>query len=413
MSLSFRSLNPVLRPREVSLVLAAMAFGTSAAQAQDFYFVPDVNLRAEHHTNLELNINPTADESTQGYIADVAATFGWRGPRGRTEIMPRLQFQEFPEREDLASTNQYLNLRSNYSTLKGQWGLVARYDVKDDYNAQSAPAGFDEFDPEDPVVDESGRIVLLSEQRTRVQVRPSYTHKFTERFGAQVSAVYQTVDFDVEGTLSRVNYEYVQGDAGLLWGLGPLTELATNVYTSKYQADDGSNYTYGVGGEFELEHRWTQTVRGTAAVWFENSEVDEAGVIDKGTFWGFNFGVVTQGEVSQLRATLGRDLSPTGSGSRSMIDEVRVQYDRNFTQRWQWITALRAFRTEAQGDNVSSNNNRDYARAETELRWRITPTWYVGGGYTYAWQEYETSIDSQSESIYILKVGYLGLPPQR
>jgi hypothetical protein len=75
-------------------------------------------------------------------------------------------------------------------------------------------------------------------------------------------------------------------------------------------------------------------------------------------------------------------------------------------------TALRGFQTRAQGP-VTSTNDRDYVRAEFEMRWLATQTWTLSAGYNYLWQDYIRETGSADDHTVYLRIGYQGLPPQR
>lgn len=60
-----------------------------------------------------------------------------------------------------------------------------------------------------------------------------------------------------------------------------------------------------------------------------------------------------------------------------------------------------------------SGNNRDYGRGDIALRWRVTPTWFAEGGYSYIYQKYSSDPSNAMDSSVYLRFGYQGLPPQR
>ncbi len=66
-------------------------------------------------------------------------------------------------------------------------------------------------------------------------------------------------------------------------------------------------------------------------------------------------------------------------------NQLRVQYDHIFTPRLIFNGALRVKESSRLGSD--SANTSDFARAELSLRWRLTLSWYVSGGYRYAWSD--------------------------
>src|SRR5690606_4335124 len=103
------------RPLAGSLLLAGASFALApAVNAQNTYYIPQLEVSAEHHSNLELNDGIQGKESVEGYFADVGVILGLLGQRGSTEVRPRALVQRYPDRDDLDETNLYFDLRSRY-----------------------------------------------------------------------------------------------------------------------------------------------------------------------------------------------------------------------------------------------------------------------------------------------------------
>lgn len=408
MSLSFRDFHLA---GCLTLTVSAVVLAP-AASAQDAYYIPELEISAEHHTNLDLRDGVQGEESVEGYFADVGVILGLRGQRGSTEMRPHALFQRYPDRDDLDETNLYFDLRSQYESQRSRFTLLGRYSDESEYRAEIADAGFDDFDPNDPVVDQSGQLRRLSDKRDRLQLRPEFRHMFTQRVGAGIGALYQTVNFDSDLGLDRTDYDYQEVDGYLLWVTGPRSNLLTGAYAARYQAEDGLNDTDSVGLSGELEFRWSQTFTGNLALVAEQTTVELPGSVeDESNNWGLTFGLTRTLQVSQLRFNVGRSFSPS-AGARSEVDQVRVQYDHKLSPRLQFTTAARAYRRRAQGD-LLGGTDRDYARGQIGLRWNMTQTLYLGTDYSYIRQKSEGAPDDRTDHVFAVRVGFRGLQPQR
>jgi hypothetical protein len=71
-------------------------------------------------------------------------------------------------------------------------------------------------------------------------------------------------------------------------------------------------------------------------------------------------------------------------------------------------TALRAYIWESTSGEVTSTD-RDYARGEFDLRWMITPTWFLLGGYNYTWRSIDQDPDWADNHTVFVSIGYRGL----
>ncbi|MEP7314580.1 MAG: hypothetical protein ABI859_18500 [Pseudomonadota bacterium] len=407
MSLSFLN-----RSAGIAALLVAVAAG-SGASAADKYWIPEASVSAEYHTNLDLTAGPSAvDQSVPAYVADLAATFGVRSQRGLTEFRPNVQFQEYPDRSELQRANIYADLRSEYEWLRAHFDVVARYAKEDEYKSQLPAAAFDTFDPKDPNAGGSGEIISVSESVERIYVRPTYLYRFTERFAVGATGNFESVDYNLDFLSSdRVDYDYMNAQAFLLWAVGQRSSLTTGIYKSRYEADRDINTTKAVGVESSFEHRWTETFKGTLTFNVEKTDVDEALLpAESSTNFGFLGGVERRGQVSRLRFEAGRSYMPSSNGTRASFDQVRGQYYRQVTQRWSYGLAARFFRSRGEGDG---NNDRDYARGSLTLSRALTPTWSVSAGYDYLWQKYARDDINRSDNTFRVSIGYRGLDPQR
>jgi len=127
--------------------------------------------------------------------------------------------------------------------------------------------------------------------------------------------------------------------------------------------------------------------------------------------WGFGVGAEKSNEVSKVQFLVDRTFSPSVGGFRTEVDNAQVEYTRDLTERWSIGSAARYFRTRAQGRE--SEDDRDFMRAELGVNWRMTPTISLGAAYFYLRQEYKVDNDSGNDNVFLVRITYEGLPPQR
>lgn len=397
--------------RAVLCSIACIAGFGERAVAADAYFIPELSLRGEHHTNLELTTEPS--DSISGYTAQASGIFGLRTPRNVTEVRPRVEFVDFPARDETRRTNGYLDFNSQYNDLRSSWAVVGSYWRETAYEAERTEAQFDEFDPNDPSVETPSRTTLISETRTRIQLRPSFNYKWTERVGFEVKGLYQTVNLDSEVVDENVEYEYLFATGGLTWALNPKTQLSTGVYGAEYDSDDDAQVS-AKGVALSLGHDWSQTFSGYAALNFERTDIDNVAPLEdeESDNFGIDVGLVRTGQVSRLRFSGGRTYTPSSAGSRTVLDQVRVQYSRSLRVRWGMLVAARAFRSRDQGV-ANADDDRDYATLNTELSWNMTQRWSLNGGYTYTWKKFRADSEHSEDHMVFVGIRFQGLRPQR
>ncbi len=113
-------------------------------------------------------------------------------------------------------------------------------------------------------------------------------------------------------------------------------------------------------------------------------------------------------EVSEWRFSVGRSFIPTGDNGKSVSDRFRIQYDRLLSQRLSFTGAAR-YDSRSGLSELDEGNDRDYARLDLSMKWFITQKWYVGGGYSYIWEDREQEIGDADNNRFFINFGYQGL----
>lgn len=399
-----------------ALALLASAFGTDA-QAADVYWSPIFSARVEGHTNRDLIPDEAGDDnSTAGYIADLGLNWTAATPRSTTRIRPRIRFQDYPERDTLQRLEQFLDISTRYSTPRSEFGLIGSYTRRDAYTAELAEAGFDDFDPLEPSRPETA-ILIADNTRTRLQLRPSFDHRFTERSGIVFGATLETVEFDSELPNRQVDYDFALAEIGWRYQLDQRSQITIGPYVSRYEAQGDTRKADAFGMLLSWSRDWSETLSGTFAVRVERNEsetLDALGLVteDSTTEFGATLDLVREGEISELRLSAGRFISPSSSGAKTTSDEIRAEYERSLTPRLAWSAAVRGMRIRSVSD-VLRASDRDYARAVLSLEWAMSPTWFVGGGYEYIWSEYLNDVGSASDNAVFLSLRYRALDRPR
>jgi len=318
--------------------------------------------------------------------------------------------QEFSGRDDVSEFEAYLNLRSTYRSERSEFDVVGKYSRRD---ANNPDARFDDIDPTDPNTPETGSIDI-GEIRQRYELRPTYAYDATQRLKIGVGADYDGIRYDTQSIATRVNYDYLYGDVFGQWALNQRSNVRTYLFASTYDANDGINKTDAYGAGVGYDHEWSETTGVQLDVFYEHDDISfDVLLPDESTSgWGATVVGYRQGQVDKWRIELGRTFTPNGRGSKSVADQIRLQYDRDLSERMTLTSAVRYVQDERVGD-LGQNDGRDYARADLGLRWMMTPTWYLHGGYSYRWQDLERDPNDADDNVFFVGFGYEGLRPEQ
>lgn len=413
MSSSFRKAGTRRRLPAALLTAAACTAGTQAPAA-DVYWRPDFEARVEADTNRDLATRDELEDEMAGYQINLGLTWGRATPRSETRIRPRVRFQDYPDRDDLQRLEQFLEFDTRYRSPRSDFALFGGYSRRDAYTSELVEADFDEFDPDDPVVSQTTRLVL-DNTRTRYQLRPRYTYQLSERTGLQAAVTAEVVDYESEGTTSQVDFSFWQVDGTWVRQLDPRSKLSFGPYYSRYEARDDTTESDAYGLVVNWDREWTQRLRGGLTFRVERNEWTRtlpAPAEETETAWGAVLNLESRGEISLWRVNLGRQITPTGSGTKANLDQLRVAYHRSLSPRLTSISAVRLLRVRSQTD-FARGDDRDYARLELGLQWAMTRTLFIGTGYEFTWREFtQEGEDALNNAVYV-SLKYEGLPPQR
>jgi hypothetical protein len=391
-----------------------VAASTGIAFGAQTYVQPQAELRVENNDNFDLLPNGSPDSDIYGYIADLQALIGIATPRSDTSIRPRIRLQEYPDRDDIEKFEAFFDVRSKYEWERSQLLTIARYSRQDSYNADRQSGEFDPLNPEDPGVLDSSQ-TLVGETRTRVELRPTFTHSLTERTQLGFRAEYQAVRYDSDSPDEQTDYDYLLGQGSVFWALDPRSDLSVGAYAAKYEATDDSSETDTIGGSVGYAYRWSEVAGLQTEVFYEENDITDYFPVaseESTSGWGGNVTAYWTGEVSETRITVGRTFAPTGSGGKSEVDQLRVQYDRDLSERLSFLGAARYQQRNSLGTS-GQDNDRDFARVDLSLKWFFDPTWFVQGGYSYIWEDRASASGSADNNKVFLSVGYKGLARQR
>jgi hypothetical protein len=414
------SLYPKFRAGNASAIVAGGGRGISAVAAlllavpvfaAEVYVQPIASVMAQTNSNIDLAV-PSAHQQVQGYMADAAAVIDVATPLSETTIRPRILYEDFPQQSTLNQLEAYLDLNSQYHSQRSTFSLYGEFNHEDDINAEVPAAQYNDVNPNSPTTPETGR-VNLGVTRDLGYLAPMYTYQLTNLVGAGVSAFYENITYSSDVAASNVNFNFYQGNAFLNWTLSQRATMSVGGYASRYDATNLDSTANSYGETLSFTYNWSQLLNSTLAVAYQTADLNEPNVLKETVNdWGATFGMGYKGETSQLRLNLGQSITPSSFGSLYLADQIQLEYDRNVTERVTFTGALRAIRTVGVSSNLNGDN-RNYVQGNLLLKWMITRTWFVQGGYVYVWQKYQADTQSADNNLILIKFGYQGLPRER
>jgi hypothetical protein len=392
-----------------------MAAASATASAADVHTQPQVDLRVEQNDNFGLVPGGSPDSDVHGYIADAVWLVDIATPRGETTLRPRLKYQDFPDRDDLEKFEGFFDLRSRYRWERSTFDLFAHLSHQDLYTNETQGGDFDPVDPGGGGGSDSGDIII-GEVRDEFQLRPTFEHRMTERARFGVGLEYAAARYDADqAEPTKTDYDFALANGYVSWAVSPTGELTAGLYGSRYEATDNSETTDATGVLLGYVHRWSEQVGIETTLFYEENDITERDPVlfeDTTSDFGGNVTAYRRLEISEWRFSVGRAFLPTGDRGKSIVDEFRIQYDRDLSQRLAFHGAAR-YESRNGLAGTEGGVDRDFARLDLSLRWMVTRNWYLGGGYAYMWEDQATATQTGDNNKIYVNFGYRGLAYDR
>ncbi len=372
----------------------------------DWEAIPDVRLEAEMNDNPALNTAGSTDtqliDSASRFLADAALRIRNAEPRGELTFEPRVRGDVYAEEEAQALESTDVFLRSS--------GVSRGQTVRLGYTADIAQerilgVEFLETLPEDPVVDDPTAMATtqigINEKRTRFGVAPYVDIAMNSRSTVVLDGHIVDVDYETGELVGRTDF-LERGIGGeYRHALGDQRgTLGVRVFATGYEATSNANTTDTRGIQLiysrEASELWSWNV--SAGTQRSDFALTTGGRRVRGTDDSpiFGVGIEKQGERSNMRTELQRQMAPDALGFVAPRDELRVAWTRMMTPRVSGRMALRAI--DAEGVPSVIGSDRQYGRLELAVDWQLRPTWSFVAGYAYARASSEVTTGDSAES---------------
>lgn len=425
MSLSFR--NRAV-PRTL-LYAAVLMLCASMASAADYYWQPEFELHAESNTNRDLDT--TKKRSSQAYGASAAATLGIATPRSTTDVRPAIRYQDYPDQSNARDIEGGISFATEYRSPRSLFGVFGSVERQDVYNAELAEPRSDTLDPGRVNTNpETGRVDAVGETRDRFYLRPEYGHQFTERFNLGVEAAYEKIEYSLEAppdvTRSlppRLDYDYITGGVYPKWEASQRLNIVVGAYGTRYASADDTRKADSVGVSVGVEYDWSESFQAEISLIGERTDIENrffepvpgsvplltrpAVQSDKIDTFGGRFSLFRRTALTDLQIAAGHVVTPSGGGGLSETDVLNLTLDRRLSERLAFTAAALYYSDRGLGENKGVGG--DYANADFGLRWSVTRTWFVSGGYRYLWLKYKGANSGAQNHALFASVGYRGL----
>lgn len=349
---------------------------------------------AEYNDNRSLTTAP--HEATTGYVVDAVVPLAVRTPVSEINLKPRIRSQRYDD-DRFDSDDYYLNLQSRLDAPQTSWQLDAARSWTSTLTSEFQDVG----------------LVDISKRRNGRSLYPGVTHNLTERTSLRLGGGYEDVSYEDAQSSGLVDTTYRTVDTTFTYMVTERTSLNLSGYYGKLEAAQIGNETRNTGGQLGLDYRYSEQSRLTLSYGYRDTtyEITNSlyGVSDSSNGRIYNVGWQRQNETGKLALNVSQSVLPSGFGYLVERNEVRAAYDQRWGDRTSSQFALQAF--QHRGVSVATTtDDRDYARADVGLRWRMSDFWTLSATYVYVWQQFLSAAEAARSNALFLGFNYGGQP---
>jgi hypothetical protein len=414
--MSLLSRNPAGAGLTAAAVAAACA--SAPAGAAEIFYQPVVQLSTAYNTNLDLSADPADKRKGEGYYADAATTIGIATPTTETNLQPRVLYNYYPSASDRNRLEAFLNGNGRYSWQRDHFNWYGIFDHRDDVNAEQPAAADDNtVNPGTGTATPTTGRTNVGVTRNYLIVDPTYTHSLTPLSGLGVAGEYQFMDYS-QSDANHIGYDFYQGKLFYSQQLNQRADFSAGILGNRYKARFGDSHSNSGGVYGNVGYTWSMVLKSSLSAQVQQTNFEEVrGNGDtfsaKSHPWGALFSTVYDaGELTKYSFYLGRQIYPSSAGGLSQTDQVRAQYDHDFTPRFHFTGALRVFR-DRNVSGIVDNNYRNYATGNLRVQYMLTRQLFISSAYTYVYQKYRFDPASADASVINVSIGYRGLDRRR
>jgi len=437
----FRSSSAMRAPLFIRSTSRATALGAAAlaavlcarvGSAQEVAFVPQATLTGSWASNRLLTI--PSSPSSETLLGVFGGDLLLRNPTSTFDMRPLITVQGDSNYTTLDRWEALVDLIGRHQSLKGDYNILVEYHREDAFNAQYGVVAYNPLNPNAPDTTGTGKIQTGITKST-YEVAPDFSYELTQRFSIGGEATLAAVRYSTQipGFMVSYNSPSVELNGG--YKLSPRSQITVGPYYTVYDpvdSDLGSVKSTGYGLDFNYRFKWTKVSQMKLQVKVEHDTSPAArGVTpppssqpfdipaSSATVVGLEWVGLNRFETSSIQYSVGRFLEPSSYGGRVTNNQVRGQYVKRFSPRFQASVALRLTRTNEVGDQTIFGNDctcdRGLARATVSTL--LTPLWTLSGGYQGVYQNLHQNIPDEPNSTWshgvFVTVEYHGQqPPQ-
>jgi hypothetical protein len=363
--------------KRILAVTLVMMLVAPAAYSQEWRIEPFVRVGYEIDDNATLNFLTIEEDDISGYIADANVRFAYSSETSEFFAAPRLVHRNYGDPE-FDADDQFFVFDWDRNTQFTNFRIRGNYGREMVRTAERVDADLDIDDPDDIVIDTSGR-VGIRDRRERAEIRPEFTYRMSNVSAMRLEMRYVDVTYD-ENFLGLLNdYNDFRANLSYRRDWSTRSTVVFGATFREYEAEDREPVTgTGIGGG--IESRLSETTMFKALVGIEDTKLDSG---ESDVNWVANLSLTRRLETITMLAQYRRVIAGGGGGSLTARDILNLNFTRRLSDRISAGIGVRAYTTTALEEGVFTIDERDYLQLRAQFVWNLSQTVSMDFNYRY------------------------------
>lgn len=365
--------------------------GASAAQAQQWFFSPEIGIGVQYVDNPRLEETGDTDSITGG-VVNIGAAFHRNTQTSSMVIRPSIELERYSSGRNEDSDAYFLDFDGEKEGQRSNWRLRGNFRRQQVLRGETTSPEIDDIGVDDDLQTGTGQ-TFFRRERDMLRLSPGFTFDFTERTSVSANVNFLGVRYDTEAVGEAVDYTNVRADTAIGRALTPDSSVEFGVFAATYDPDGISRETESLGARARYEKDVSDISSFFIEVGAQDAEIQSSNdaqndVSETSFLW--NMGYSRQLERTRWRFDLGQQVTPSGSGAIVERDLYRAIMHHQLRPRWTLGLSAVFLNTDALGreDVGGSLIDRDYLRTRATLSYQMTRNWTVEGRYSFTNQDF-------------------------
>lgn len=411
--------------------MAVMFLTAGPAEAYFWEVVPQLEAGVTYESNPRYvdRGSEAKIEDAKGTFVDIRATGSIEAEDMSLSLTPRLVSTDYlGANKDLNSDDFYVDLTGSRKYERGQLSAFIGYTDQAVVTAEFEDASPDNPDLPPPTIGGSGRFADATQETWNGTI--AYSYSLSQRNIVDVSAKGSSTTYDADPAAGFFDYSNPGAQITLQHVLNERDSALLSVNGGKFSAEapigTAENTTDSFGATIGYQRQYSETLSATLIAGFSRSFLDVTGLpVDPETglpcfpilctfsntsrnFVG-SLNVRKRSELTTMNVEVSRNLAPNSNGTQYVQDALRFYLNRDITERLAGTFGTVVTKSSAVGNLRRLDQN--YFAADAGLRWRLTPTWSLGGTYSFILSNSDSNTSStrQENNVLYFSVSYRGV----